>query len=66
MDTLTKCWENMSLKDREGGEFQFDETTELPNCTIAAKFLTKQMLNTEAIIRTFNPIWRPHITICVR
>ncbi|KAK9984667.1 hypothetical protein SO802_034192 [Lithocarpus litseifolius] len=58
MDTITKCWENLSLNDREGGEFQFDETTKLSNCTIAAKFLTKRMLNTEAVIRTFNPIWR--------
>ena len=58
MDTLKQCWENMSLNDREGGEFQFDEETYLSNCTIAAKFLTKRVLNTEAIIRTSNPIWR--------
>jgi len=46
------------LNDREGGEFQFDEETYLSSCTIAAKFLTKRVLNTEAIIRTSNPIWR--------
>ena len=56
MDTLKQCWENMSLNDREGGEFQFDEETDLSNCTITAKFLIRQALNTEAIIRTFNPI----------
>ena len=58
MDTHTQCWENMSLNDREGGEFQFDEETDLSNCTIAAKFPTRRALNTEAIIRTSNPIWR--------
>lgn len=41
MDMVTKCWENVSLNDREGGEFQFDEETDLSNCTIAAKFLTR-------------------------
>ena len=58
METLTQCWENLSLNDREGGEFQFDEETEWSSCTIAAKFLTRRALNTEAIIRTVNPIWR--------
>jgi len=55
---LTQLWENLSLNDREGGEFQFEKTTEGPNYTIAAKFLTKRALNTEAIIKTFNSIWR--------
>lgn len=58
MDTLTQRWENLSLNDREGGEFQFKKTTEVPNYTVAAKFLTKRALNTEAIIKTFNSIWR--------
>ena len=48
----------MSLNDREGGEFQFYEETDLSNCTIAAKFLTRWALNKKAIIRTSNPIWR--------
>lgn len=48
----------MSLNDRECGEFQFFRTIELSNYTITTKFLTRQVLNTEAIIRTFNPIWR--------
>ena len=58
MDTLTQCWENMSLNEREGGEFQSKKTTKVPNYTIAAKYLTKRPLNTEVIIRTFNSIWR--------
>ena len=30
----------------------------MPNYTIATKFLTKRALNTEAITKTFNSIWR--------
>lgn len=58
MDTLTQWWKKLSLNDKEGGEFQIEKTTEVPNYTIAAKFLTKRALNTEAIIKTFNSIWR--------
>lgn len=58
MDTLTQWWKKLSLNDKEGGEFQIEKTTEVPNYTIAAKFLTKCALNTEAIIKTFNSIWR--------
>lgn len=58
MDTLTQWWKKLSLNDNEGGEFQIEKTTEVPNYTIAAKFLTKRALNTEAIIKTFNSIWR--------
>lgn len=48
----------LNLNDRECGDIQFFRTIELSNYTITAKFLTRQVLNTEAIIRTFNPIWR--------
>ena len=58
METLVKKWVNMSLDDREGGEVQLNVIERSKNVTIAAKFLTKQALNTEAVIRTFNPIWQ--------
>ena len=58
METLVKKWGNMSLDDREGGEVQLNETESSKNVTIAAKFLTKRALNTEVVIRTFNPIWQ--------
>lgn len=58
METLVKKWGNMSLDDREGGEVKLTVTESSKNITIAAKFLTKRSLNTEAVIRTFNPIWR--------
>ena len=58
METLVKKWGNMSLDDREGGEVQLNATESSKNVTIAVKFLTKRALNTEVVIRTFNPIWR--------
>ena len=54
METLVKKWGNMSLDDREGGEVKLTVTESSKNITIAAKFLTKRALNTEAVIRTFN------------
>ncbi|XP_075650092.1 uncharacterized protein LOC142620637 [Castanea sativa] len=59
METLVKKWGNMSLDDREGGEVQLNENEYSKKVTIAEKFLTKRALNTEAVIRTFNPTWRP-------
>ena len=47
------------MDDREGGEVKLNENESSKNVTIAAKILTKRALNTESVIRTFNPIWRP-------
>ena len=52
-------WGDFSLDDREGGEVQLEEHECSKEVTIAAKFLTKRALNTESVVRTFNPIWRP-------
>nr|XP_023897166.1 uncharacterized protein LOC112009054 [Quercus suber] len=59
MEKLVKKWGNMSLDDREGGEVQLNATESSKKVTVAAKFLTKRALSIEAVIRTFNPIWRP-------
>ena len=56
----------MSLGDREGGDVKLNENDSSKNVTIAAKFLTKRALNTESIIRTFNPIWWPNNGFKVR
>ena len=49
-------WGDFSLDDREGGEVQLNENESSKNITIAAKFLTKRALNTDSVVRTFNPI----------
>ena len=59
MENLVMKWGDFSLDDREGGEVQLEENECSKNVTIAAKFLTKRALNTESVVRTFNPIWRP-------
>ena len=59
MKNLVTKWGNLSLDDREGGEVQLNDNESLKNVTIAVKFLTKRALNTESVVRTFNPIWRP-------
>ena len=57
---------NLSLGDREGGDVKLNENDSSKNVTIAAKFLTKRALNTESIMRTFNPIWWPNNGFKVR
>jgi len=56
MDNFMKCWGNMSLNDREGGDFQMNKDRSSSKFAIAAKFLTRWALNTEVIVRMFNPI----------
>ena len=58
MESLTKHWSNLSFHDRERGGVHLAKEKRLSECIIAAKFLTKRALNIEAIIRTFNPLWR--------
>ena len=64
MESLTKHWSNLSLYDREGGGVHLVKEKRLSECIIAAKFLTKRALNIEAIIRTFNPLWRSKNGFC--
>ncbi|XP_050259051.1 uncharacterized protein LOC126704056 [Quercus robur] len=66
MKNLVTKWGNLSLDDREGGEVQLNDNESSNNVTIAAKFLTRRALNTESVVRTFNPIWRPKNGIKVR
>ena len=46
MENLVTKWGNLSLDDREGGEVQLNYNESSNNVTIAAKFLTRQALNT--------------------
>ena len=57
MENLTKHWHKLSLNDREGGKLAVKKDRVSHEYTIVAKFLTKQALNAEAIIRTFSPLW---------
>lgn len=57
MESLTKQWSKLSLNDREGGGFHLTKERGSKEFIIAAKFLTKWVLSTEAIIRTLSPLW---------
>lgn len=48
----------MSLNAMEGEELGLDDELSTKSFTMATKFLTKRALNVEAVIRTFNPLWR--------
>ena len=58
MESLMKHWSNLSLNDREGGGVHLRKDRSLTEFIIATKFLTKRALSIDAIIRTFNPLWR--------
>ena len=57
MDNLTKHQSNLSLNDKEGGKMCLKKERSSNEHTIAAKFLMKRALNTDAIVRTFSPLW---------
>ena len=57
MESLTNQWRNLSLDERDGGKLSIKKNKANLEFTIATKFLTTQVLNTEAIVRTFNPLW---------
>ena len=58
MESLTNQWRKLSLDEREGGKLLIKKNRANHEFTIAAKFLTTRVLNTEAIVRTFSPLWR--------
>ena len=58
MDDLTKAWSCLTLTDQEGDDLRLNEEEAALEFILPAKFLTKRVLNIEAIAKTFNPIWR--------
>ena len=58
MEGLTKHWTKLTLNDREEGQVRLTNERSSSEVILAAKFFAKRGLNTEAVIRTFNPLWR--------
>ena len=66
MDDLTKNWTRLTLFDREGPGYCLNEECDSEEFIIAAKFLTERVLNTEAIAKTFSPLWQSQNGFLVR
>ena len=58
MDNLAEHWQNLSLNEREDVNLEISEDKSSNECIMAAKFLIKRALSVEAVIKTFNPLWR--------
>ena len=58
MDDLTKHWIGLSLSEKEGPGLCLKKEQAVEEFCLAAKFLTKRALNTDAIAKTFQPLWR--------
>lgn len=59
MESLASLWENLSLFDLEGKKFDLDPAVEFETESIlAARFLTRRLVNLEAVACTFRHLWR--------
>ena len=58
MDTLEKQWQNLSLLDSDESGISCPKEMLVNRFLLAAKFLTKRVVNIESVARTFKPLWR--------
>ena len=58
MEELTNTWSNLSLNEREGNRFSLQNQHRSSEFIIADKFLTKRVLNMEAVAKTFRQLWQ--------
>ena len=58
MEKLMGLWEKLSLSESEGSKFAIRDDQEAEEHLLAAKFLTRRVLNMEAIAKTFTLLWK--------
>uniref|UniRef100_A0A2N9IFR8 Uncharacterized protein n=1 Tax=Fagus sylvatica TaxID=28930 RepID=A0A2N9IFR8_FAGSY len=58
MEEITSLWDRLSLTTKEVDRVDLSGTHGLTGGLLAAKFLTKRVLNMEAVMRTLKPLWR--------
>ncbi|XP_030945132.1 uncharacterized protein LOC115969588 [Quercus lobata] len=58
MEKLMGSWKRFSLSECEGDKFAVQEENTVEEHILAVKFLTRRVLNMEAIARTFTLLWK--------
>ena len=58
MESLEGLWEKFSLLDDEENGIECTKKDAPANFILAAKFLTKRIMNVESVARTFQPLWK--------
>ena len=59
MAGLDEMWAKFSLSEEEERGAEVSQQKEVFVHRLAGKFLTKRVLNVEAVARTFKPLWKP-------
>uniref|UniRef100_A0A2N9GDB5 Reverse transcriptase domain-containing protein n=1 Tax=Fagus sylvatica TaxID=28930 RepID=A0A2N9GDB5_FAGSY len=58
MESLEGLWEKFSLSEHESQKVDLVSTITQPKSFLAAKFLTRRVLNVESVARTLKALWR--------
>ncbi len=66
MESLEDLWEKFSLSEMESNMVDLLSTPDQPKSYLAARFLTRRILNVESVARTFKPLWRTDHGFTVR
>jgi hypothetical protein len=56
MEEITRMCDHMSLTAKEGGRVDLSDSQEVLGGLLAVKFLTKRVVNLEAVMRTLKPL----------
>ena len=59
MATLDDLWSHFTLSEEEMQGANVPSSKEASVHCLAGKFLTKRIINVEAVARTFKPLWKP-------
>ena len=57
MEDLALRWKKLSFSEAEGKKHDLTKEKKTSEYVLAAKFLTRRLINVEAVARTFRSIW---------